>query len=323
MNILVVGGGVVGASTAYHLAREGIDTALIDRDDEGRATDAGAGILSPATSSHTADDAWVEFTTRAVEYYPELIERLEADGYETGYARRGLLAVAVSDDEIDGFETTSSRIEDRQHRLSTHAPGTVERLSTAEARERFPPLANTHHALAYENGARVDGQSLTRALRNAGEDHGLETVRASAERIEPGERVAVETANGDRYGGDAAVIAGGVWSAAFADQLRIEIPVEPQRGQIAHFDCDRETADWPVVRGFRGHYPVPWPGGRVAVGATRETDSGFDPRTTAGGVREVLAEAFRAAPGLADATLAEVRVGLRPVAADPRGRTRR
>lgn len=315
---IVIGGGVVGASTAYHLAREGVDTALLDRDDDGRATDAGAGILSPATSSRTGDDAWFEFATRAVEYYPELVERLEADGYETGYARRGLLAVAVSDDEIDALEATSTRIAERQNRLGTPAPGTIEHLSAPEARDRFPPLADAHRALAYEDGARVDGRLLARALRAAGEDHGLEPVRASAEWIDPGDPLGVETADGKRYEADAVVIAGGAWSSAFGDRLGIEIPVEPQRGQIAHLDCDRGTADWPVVKGFRGHYLVPWSGGRVAVGATRETGSGFDPRTTAGGVREVLAEALRVAPGLADATLAEVRVGLRPVSTDRR-----
>jgi D-amino-acid dehydrogenase len=52
------------------------------------------------------------------------------------------------------------------------------------------------------------------------------------------------------------------------------------------------------------------------MGATRETGSGFDARVTAGGVAEVLRECLQIAPGLADATLAEVRVGLRPLSKD-------
>lgn len=50
----VIGGGVVGSAVAYHLARDGHDTLLLDRRDEGRATDAGAGILSPPTPGSTA-----------------------------------------------------------------------------------------------------------------------------------------------------------------------------------------------------------------------------------------------------------------------------
>jgi D-amino-acid dehydrogenase len=58
----VIGGGVVGASTAWHLVRAGVQTLLVDRQDVGRATDAGAGILSTATR---IDD-------------PDPIERFEA-----------------------------------------------------------------------------------------------------------------------------------------------------------------------------------------------------------------------------------------------------
>jgi D-amino-acid dehydrogenase len=76
------------------------------------------------------------------------------------------------------------------------------------------------------------------------------------------------------------------------------------------------TGHWPFVVGFHGHYLLTFPERRVVVGATREDGSGFDHRATAGGVREVLGEALRVAPGLAGATLTEVRVGFRPVTPD-------
>ncbi len=46
---IVIGGGVAGISTAYNLVCEGAKTLLFDRQDVGRATDAGAGIISPYT----------------------------------------------------------------------------------------------------------------------------------------------------------------------------------------------------------------------------------------------------------------------------------
>jgi D-amino-acid dehydrogenase len=64
-----------------------------------------------------------------------------------------------------------------------------------------------------------------------------------------------------------------------------------------------------------GYYMVPWSDSRVAVGATVE-DAGYSADVTAGGVHEVLRETLRVMPGLASATLREVRVGLRPVSAD-------
>jgi D-amino-acid dehydrogenase len=64
------------------------------------------------------------------------------------------------------------------------------------------------------------------------------------------------------------------------------------------------------------HYLVAFDQGRVAVGATREDGTGFDPRVTAAGQLQVLNDALSVAPGLADATLIETRVGLRPLADD-------
>ena len=52
MWIVVVGAGILGASTAYHLAREGADVAIVDQAHEGQATAAGAGIICPMGVEH-------------------------------------------------------------------------------------------------------------------------------------------------------------------------------------------------------------------------------------------------------------------------------
>src|SRR5688572_11570523 len=99
----VIGGGLLGTATAYHLVAAGARTLLIDRADAGRATDAGAGILSPETNSRDPE-AWFRLAVEAVDYYPSLIDRLRAEqGNDTGYAACGKLVVAVSDDEIEPF----------------------------------------------------------------------------------------------------------------------------------------------------------------------------------------------------------------------------
>jgi D-amino-acid dehydrogenase len=58
-DVAVVGGGLVGTATAYELGLRGVRTLLVDRADVGRATDAGAGILSPATTKRD-DPHWTE-----------------------------------------------------------------------------------------------------------------------------------------------------------------------------------------------------------------------------------------------------------------------
>ena len=91
----------------------------------------------------------------------------------------------------------------------------------------------------------------------------------------------------------------------------------PQRGQILHLGVREDTATMPVVQPVGAdHYLLPFPDRRVVVGATREAGSGFDPRLTAAGIARVLDDALRVAPGLADATVGDLRVGLRPATPD-------
>ncbi len=182
----------------------------------------------------------------------------------------------------------------------------------------FPPLAAVHGALHYQQAARVDGRLLSHALRLAAERRGLSVMHGRVDRLLVDQnRVAGVVVDGATVSAPRLAIAGGAWSQAFSDQLAVPIPVQPQRGQIIHLRKPGvDTTGWPIVSAFRGHYMVPWPDERVAVGATRETGSGFDPRMTAAGVREVLHEALRVAPGLADWDIHEMRVGLRPLARD-------
>ena len=308
----------MGMATAYHLVRAGARTLLVDRGDVGRATDAGAGILSPETNSRDPD-AWFDLAIAAVQYYPALVEQLrsEQDG-DTGYARCGMLIVAAGDDEIEPFARARRIVFERQQRRGLPKPEDLREVSAAEARELFPPLAPVHGAIYSRGAARVDGRLLNRALRTAAVRGGLVIREGSVDRLVL-ERDAVTglVIGGESVGAGVVAIAGGAWSEAFARQLGVSIPVAPQRGQIIHLGLHAtDTSRWPMVSAFHHHYMVAWPDSRVVAGATRETGSGFAPHTTAAGVREVLGEALRVAPGLAGAEVREIRVGLRPLTAD-------
>jgi D-amino-acid dehydrogenase len=314
----VIGGGLLGSATAYHLVAAGARTVLVDRADAGRATDAGAGILSPETNSRDPE-AWFRLATAAVEYYPALGDRLRGEqAGDTGYARCGKLVVAVTDDEVEPFARARQIIFERQRRRGLPKPADLHEVTAAEARELFPPLAPVRAAIYSREAARVDGRLLNRALRTAAEARGLVVRDGNVERlVREGDRVNGVIVDGEIMRADAVAIAGGAWSDELGRPLGITIPVAPQRGQIIHLGlAGIDTSRWPMVSAFHHHYMVAWPDSRVVAGATRETGSGFAPYTTTAGVREVLDEALRVAPGLAAAEVREIRIGLRPLTPD-------
>jgi D-amino-acid dehydrogenase len=92
----------------------------------------------------------------------------------------------------------------------------------------------------------------------------------------------------------------------------------PTKGQIVHLGTGQESGEWPIVQPLLTHYLVPWPGGRVACGGTFEPDAGFSTTVTAAGLHELLRECLVVAPGLADASYLQTRVGLRPTSPDGR-----
>lgn len=313
---IVIGGGIVGAATAYHLVRADARTLLIDRHDRGRATDAGAGILSAET--YTGDsEAWFNFAVAAAAYYPQLVEALQASSdVDVGYGRCPKLTIAIDDAELAHYDRARRRVLDRQRRGEGPADDELHELTPAETRARYPFLSDVRGCLHFAHSARVDGRRLTAALQAAAARHGLEEREANVdELILRDGRVVGVISGGERFESDSVVIAGGAWSPGFERQLGQRIAVVPQRGQLVHLRV-ADTSGWPIIEGFRGHYVVPWPDGRVVVGATRESESGFDVTPTAAGLSEVLNEAFRVIPALREAEILETRVGLRPLTRD-------
>ncbi len=322
-DLLIVGGGIAGLATAYRAAQLGARPLLLDRNDRGRATDAGAGILSPQTSTRDGR-AWYDFALSAVRYYDDLTASLQAEGLaqaglDSGYSRCPKFIVAMTEAELSAFEQSKEIVLARQAERGDGGTDPIRQISLQDAQTLLPVLGDAAAILYQPSAGRVDGRILSAAVRWALDQRNIERRQADVRTLiqENGRVIGVETAAGERILGGSTVIAGGAWSAALGAQVGRSIPVEPQRGQIIHLTVGGvETRGWPIVNGFRGHYMVPWPDHRVAVGATRETGSGYDPRTSAAGIREVLDEALRLAPGLADAEIGDIRVGLRPYTHD-------
>lgn len=310
MQVVIVGAGILGASTAYHLAREGATVTIVDQALDGRATAAGAGIVCPWASG-AEDPAFYRLYAGGGRYYPALVEALAALGEtDLGYRRSGALLVSDDAGELSFMEDLLRRRQDE-----TPEMGQVEAVSARDAQALFPALRPGLAGVHVAGGARVDGRKLAAALLRAAQHHGAVVRPGHATLERSGDRVTGVRLAGEVLAADQVVVAAGAWAPALLRPLDIALPIEPQRGQIVHLHMpDTATESWPVILPPGSHYLVPFDNGRLVVGATRETGSGFDYRVTAAGQHEVLTEALRIAPGLAPATLVETRVGFRPVA---------
>jgi glycine oxidase len=109
------------------------------------------------------------------------------------------------------------------------------------------------------------------------------------------------------------LLAAGAWSGGLLEMLGCQPVVFPVRGQIALLSSSPPLLRRILLEGKR--YLVPRPDGRVLVGSTEE-DAGFDKRTTAAAIADLLSLAQRLVPGLAHAHLEQCWAGLRPGSAD-------
>ena len=317
-DVAVVGAGLVGLSLAYELACLGASVTVIDAGHPGRATDAGAGILSPLTSADTDPAMW-SFLRQAGLHYPALLHRLVADGAPVdgaGYGQCGILSIGLRATEEEWFAPFAEVVLRR-------SPGEVVEITPEEASSLFPPLGPVHRVLHAPTSARVDGRGMAAALRQAAAARGVAFVTGTAHGVVAGvggtrHVDAVEVEGHRNVACHAVAIAGGAWTAAMGEWLGARLPVGPTKGQIVHLGVGADTGEWPIVQPLLTHYIVPWPGGRVACGGTFEVGAGFSASVTAAGLHELLRECLTVAPGLDGADYLETRVGLRPSSADDR-----
>lgn len=308
MDVIVVGGGIVGTSAAFHLAKKGVSTALVDSAHPGQATAAGTGIIYPWPFPWDAPPLW-DFKARAAEHYPGLMAELSEDGQVTGYEVVGGMSV-----DREGGDAGFELLRTLSGRPEFATMGRVERLVEGEPRKHFPLVPEPYGGVYVEGMARLNGRTARAALFSAAEERGLRYFRGEARLLWNGQRVTGVRVGSDDLEAPTVIVAAGAWSAGLLSVAGIELGVRPVRGQMTHFALPgRKTRGWPVVRfGERDYFVSAFAPDRVVTGGTVEPEAGFDRRVTASGMLRNLSTALEVLPELADASVVETRVGFRP-----------
>jgi glycine oxidase len=323
-----VGGGVIGLASAWRAARRGARVCVLERaEPPAGATNVAAGMLAPVGELTFGERELLELAMLSAARWPDFAAEVEAAGGEaTGFARCGALHVALDRDEAGDLR--------RKHDLQRELGLEAEWLTPTRCRELEPGLVpNFVGGVLAASEASVDPRALalalTAALRGAGGE--LRTGTEVVDGLWDGERlVGVRTAptaaqpsvlsnpvgdKGQRVDvrADSVVLCNGAWSGQTAwlpDEARP--PVRPVKGETIELR-PREGEPAPASRIVASErvYLVPRPDGRLIVGATQE-ERGFDTVVTAGGVHELLREAYRVLPEVAEMEFAGTIAGLRP-----------
>jgi glycine oxidase len=305
-DVLIIGGGAVGAACAREMARTGRRVGVLDRrEDRGDAWRAAAGMLAPQIEARQ-DDPLFELGLVGRERYRDLsAELLESTGIDVGLWQEGILRVAL--DETDVAESRATAAWQRQQ-------GHVcDWLDAAEIAARWPWLAPVQGGLWAPHEGALRPERLVAALLADAERHGAQLVRDEAVALESaGDRVTGARGR-ERYAAGAVVLAAGAWSGRLRGLPR-PVSVEPVRGQMAALPW---PGDVPRAIVYNRDCYIVARDDEAVIGSTMEY-TGFDVGTTSAGLGRVFARASALCPVLSTLELKRTWSGLRPMTPDAR-----
>jgi glycine oxidase len=309
VKVAVVGGGVIGLSVAWTAVVAGHEVVLVDAAPGTGASWVAGGMLAPVTEAWPGEEHLLSLGSASLARWPNFASRLErASARDPGLRSEGTLVVAVDSADKAELDALAGYLR-KLDRVATQ-------LNARELRRMEPCLGTSvRSGLSVPGDLAVDNRMLLAALRTAAVAGGAEPVAVAAKSVRAG---AVELTNGSAIGCDVVVLAAGAWSGGLHPALARA--VRPVKGEVLRLKS-RGGALPPPTRTVRALvegrqvYLVPRNDGGLVLGAT-QYEAGFDTDVTVGGVRDLLRDAERVVPGIAEYAVAECVAGLRPGSPD-------
>ena len=267
--IVIIGGGVVGCSVAYHLAKLGIsDTVLLERQQLTSGTTwHAAGLIGQLRGSINM--------TRLARYTSDLYRGLEEEtGQATGYRQCGSVTIATNEQRFEELKRNAS--------MAQVFGLQVDAISRAEIRERFPLINDEDiiggiHIPSDGYGNAVDiTQALARGARNGGVRI-FQNSRVEAIQQDNGCITGVSTSRGVIQA-EKVVICGGMWSRDLAAAVGVTLPLQACEHYYLLFDgIEGLDPSLPVMRDYDACTYYKYDAGRLMVGA-------FEPKARPWGI---------------------------------------
>lgn len=309
---IIIGGGIIGLSLGWQLAKKGEDVEILESGKAGRSSSwAAAGMLAPNAEMGFEDIDLFYLCRKSLAMYPAFLEELYNDsGVKVELDKCGAIMPAFDRDDSERIR----RLFDFREKIGMP----VEWLSGIEAREIEPYLSpKCTFAVWISDDGQIDNRKILEGLKkafiNCGgklyENHPVEKIN-----ITSGKAVGVHI-HGIDIEADNVVVCAGSWSKSIPGiPEELLPPVRPVKGQAISLLLDDTCKVSHAVRA-PDVYLVPKKDGRLVVGASVE-EMGFDEKPSAGEIFRLLERAWEAVPSIYDLKIQSIDVGLRPGSRD-------
>jgi len=303
---VVVGGGVIGSSIAFQLAKRGARVLMLEKERiAGQASGAAAGMLG-AQSEFSSDSPVIPLALKSRAMFPELAEELrELTGIDIGLVQKGLIKIAFSNEEVEAIQ---------QHYQFWKSHGsTVQWLTLSGLRELEPYVTGEVAGAMYlPDDGQVRADDLSLAFAKAASVYGVEIKQCTdvVSFVTKGGRIQGVVADSDTIYSDVVVVAAGAWSANLLKKVNLNLKMYPVKGE-----CFSVITDIPLLQATifaqNGCYIVPKKGNRLLIGATSIPKS-FDKKVTVSGIYSLLERAQALVPKVKEAHWERAWCGIRP-----------
>lgn len=305
----VLGGGLVGAATAYGLVRKGLKVLMLDEGDVAKRASRGNFALVWVQNKGLGMPAYAGWTRKSSDAWGAFAQELEdVAGFGIHHRRTGGYHLALSEVEL----TRRVAMLNRLHNQPGVAPSEVEALDGDEIRRRLPEVGpevvgGTFCPLDGD----VNSLKLFRALHEAFHRlGGVYRSEAPVDAIEPGSDGGFGlTTRAGRFAADRIVLAAGLGNAPLGAMVGMDIPVRPVRGQLIVTEKTAPFLDLPISTVRQTDE------GGVMIGDSQEEADSYDAMRQ--GVMSVMADrAIRMFPRLAGLNVVRTWSALRVMSRD-------
>lgn len=307
LQTVIIGAGVMGLSIARQLNHKGRQIHIIDRSTPRMNASYAAGGMLGAQNEFFEDTPLYRLAMMSRAMMPDTAERLNKETQmDIELQTHGLIKVATAPQYVADVKKQFAFLSQQDH--------AIYELSPAQLHERFPQC-DVHSCAAFKihDDGQINANLYTQALIQSAIKRPHIHLHLHTEVIQitqTGAHYHIATSRG-AFEADELIIAAGAWSGTLLQQLGIELPTQPVKGDVKLIESDY-TGLKETIFNMNGCYIVPKKPNRFLIGATSEIDN-WSTHNNEANLHWLDVESFNMIPALQQHRVIKTWTGIRPI----------